>query len=88
LIVFYLLFVLVSRYYVQGRNQEQLADCLYQLEDYAGLEKLAQGLPDNHFLLSNIAQMFTTVGLCAQAVGAYKKCHKVFLLSVAFLIRF
>jgi WD repeat-containing protein 35 len=69
---------------VQGRNQEQLADCLYQLEDYAGLEKLAQGLPDNHFLLGNIAQMFTTVGLCAQAVGAYKKCHKVCSLLLLF----
>ena len=34
-------------------------------------------LPDNHYLLGSIAQMFATVGLCTQAVNAFKKCGKV-----------
>ena len=38
-------------YYVQGRNQERLAECYYMLEDYAGLEKMVNGLPENHALL-------------------------------------
>ena len=38
-------------YYVQGGNQEQLAECYYMQEDYAGLEKLASALPENHPLL-------------------------------------
>ena len=38
-------------YYVQGRNQERLAECYYMLEDYAGLEKMVNTLPENHKLL-------------------------------------
>ncbi|PNJ11544.1 WDR35 isoform 5 [Pongo abelii] len=39
------------QYYVQGRNQERLAECYYMLEDYEGLENLAISLPENHKLL-------------------------------------
>lgn len=39
------------QYYVQGRNQERLAECYYMLEDYEGLENLASSLPENHKLL-------------------------------------
>lgn len=39
------------QYYVQGRNQERLAECYYMLEDYVGLENLASSLPENHKLL-------------------------------------
>ena len=38
-------------YYVQGRNQERLAECYYMLEDYHGLQKMADTLPENHKLL-------------------------------------
>ena len=38
-------------YYVQGRNQERLAECYYMLEDYQGLEKMVTALPENHKLL-------------------------------------
>ena len=38
-------------YYVQGRNQERLAECYYMLEDYQGLEKMVNTLPENHKLL-------------------------------------
>lgn len=39
------------QYYVQGQNQERLAECYYMLEDYRGLENLANSLPENHKLL-------------------------------------
>ncbi|KAM4772218.1 WD repeat-containing protein 35 [Rhinophrynus dorsalis] len=63
------------QYYVQGRNQERLAECYYMLEDYNGLEVLASSLPENHKLLPDIARMFVTVGMCEQAVTAFLKCN-------------
>ena len=39
------------QYYLQGRNQERLAECYYMLEDYDGLERLTTVLPENHKLL-------------------------------------
>ena len=38
-------------YYVEGRNEERLAESYYMLEDYDGLEKLISSLPENHKLL-------------------------------------
>ncbi|XP_012582813.1 PREDICTED: WD repeat-containing protein 35 [Condylura cristata] len=64
------------QYYVQGRNQERLAECYYMLEDYEGLESLANSLPENHKLLPEIAQMFVRVGMCEQAVAAFLKCSQ------------
>ncbi|KAF4016576.1 hypothetical protein G4228_007779, partial [Cervus hanglu yarkandensis] len=64
------------QYYVQGRNQERLAECYYMLEDYVGLENLANSLPENHMLLPEIAQMFVRVGMCEQAVTAFLKCNQ------------
>ncbi|XP_023690491.1 WD repeat-containing protein 35 isoform X2 [Paramormyrops kingsleyae] len=64
------------QYYLQGRNQERLAECYYMLEDYEGLERLASSLPENHKLLPEIGQMFVTVGMCEQAVGAYLRCSQ------------
>lgn len=60
-------------YYVQGRNQERLAECYYMIEDYTGLETLVNNLPENHRLLPEIAQMFASVGMSQQAVAAYTK---------------
>ncbi|XP_062892582.1 WD repeat-containing protein 35 isoform X2 [Mobula hypostoma] len=64
------------QYYVQGRNQERLAECYYMLEDYDGLDKLANALPENNKLLPEIAHMFVTVGMCEQAVFAFLKCNQ------------
>ncbi|CAH3191381.1 unnamed protein product [Porites evermanni] len=64
-------------YYVQGRNQARLAECYYMLEDYSGLEKMVNTLPENHALLSEIAGMFSAVGMCEQAVTAFTKVRKV-----------
>ncbi|XP_055481799.1 WD repeat-containing protein 35 isoform X5 [Psammomys obesus] len=64
------------QYYVKGRNQERLAECYYMLEDYEGLENLANSLPENHKLLPEIARMFVRVGMCEQAVSAFLKCNQ------------
>uniref|UniRef100_A0A8C8RT91 WD repeat-containing protein 35 n=1 Tax=Pelusios castaneus TaxID=367368 RepID=A0A8C8RT91_9SAUR len=64
------------QYYVQGRNQERLAECYYMLEDYQGLENLANSLPENNKLLPDIAHMFVRVGMCEQAVTAFLKCNR------------
>ncbi|KAJ3613075.1 hypothetical protein NHX12_019331 [Muraenolepis orangiensis] len=64
------------QYYLQGRNQERLAECYYMLEDYDGLERLTVSLPENHKLLPDIGQMFVTVGMCEQAVSAYLRCNQ------------
>lgn len=39
------------QYYLKGCNQERLAECYYMLEDYGGLERLTNELPENHKLL-------------------------------------
>ena len=39
------------QYYIEGRNDERIAECYYMLEDYNGLEKLTEQLPENHTLL-------------------------------------
>ena len=46
-------------YYVQGRNQARLAECYYMLEDYIGLEKMINTLPENHALLA-VSSVHTT----------------------------
>ena len=53
------------------------------LEDYIGLMKMMQGLPENHHLLQDIAQMFVTVGMCEQAVEAYIKVGLISALHVS-----
>nr|XP_054760120.1 WD repeat-containing protein 35-like [Lytechinus pictus] len=64
-------------YYLQGNNQERLAECYYMLEDFGGLNKLSDALPENHLLLPEIASMFLTVGMCAEAVSAFLKCNEI-----------
>ena len=46
------------QYYLQGRNQERLAESYYMLEDYDGLERLANSLPENHKLLPVSSSLF------------------------------
>ncbi|KAK3766441.1 hypothetical protein RRG08_056115 [Elysia crispata] len=64
-------------YYVQGRNQERLAECYYMLEDFIGLQKMVNSLPENHKLLPDMAAMFASVGMSDQAVEAYTKCNRI-----------
>jgi WD repeat-containing protein 35 len=62
-----------ANYYTQGHNSERLAECYYSLEEYDRLEQLADSLPENNPLLTKLATMFVTVGMCDQAVKAFTK---------------
>lgn len=76
------------QYYVQGRNQERLAECYYMLEDYEGLENLANSLPENHKLLpvgiNNLVkfQFLDLLGDCIRFL-CYSLCrlYKIFMLQ-------
>ena len=65
-------------YYNQGRNQEKLAECYYNLEDFEALTKMASYLSENHPLLPKIAEMFVSVGMSGEAVEAFKKVILLF----------
>lgn len=63
-----------AKYYEQAnQNEERLSRCYYMMEAYDKLEELVENLPENHKSLPAIAKMFTSVGLCEQAVKAYQK---------------
>lgn len=62
-----------SRYYKLAENNEKLVDCYYNMEDYENLEKLIDMLDERDPLVPKIASMFTSVGLCEQAVQCYLK---------------
>ncbi|XP_077517801.1 intraflagellar transport protein Oseg4 [Amblyomma americanum] len=64
-------------YYKQGHNHGRLAEAYFAIEDYNGLESLMKSLPEGQSLLSDIGCMFGSVGMCNQAVEAYKKCNKI-----------
>ncbi|KAA0185920.1 WD repeat-containing protein 35 [Fasciolopsis buskii] len=63
-------------YYRQGGDLAKFFECLYQLEDYSGLERLIEELPDGHTLLPEIASRFASIGLAQQAVYALVKCNQ------------
>lgn len=62
-----------SGYYKLAENNEKLVDCYYNMEDYENLEKLIDMLDERDPLVPKIASMFTSVGLCEQAVQCYLK---------------
>ena len=62
-----------AAYYAQAKNSDALADALYRLEDFEGLEQLTAALPEGSPLLLQIGEQFQSVGLCQQAAAAYIK---------------
>lgn len=64
-------------YYQQGQNQDKLVQCFYMLEDYEGLGKMLNALPENHHLLPNIGALFQKIGMSNEAVIAFLKCNRV-----------
>ncbi|KAL3151657.1 hypothetical protein ABBQ38_012645 [Trebouxia sp. C0009 RCD-2024] len=62
-----------AAYYAQAKNSEALADALYHLEDFEGLEQLTAALPEETPLLLQLGDQFQSVGLCQQAAAAYIK---------------
>ena len=62
-----------AAYYAQAKNSDALADALYRLEDFEGLEQLTAALPEGSPLLLQMGEQFQSVGLCQQAAAAYIK---------------
>eukprot|EP00658_Telonema_sp_P-2_P057526 TRINITY_DN4596_c0_g6_i3.p1 TRINITY_DN4596_c0_g6~~TRINITY_DN4596_c0_g6_i3.p1 ORF type:complete len:1179 (-),score=268.48 TRINITY_DN4596_c0_g6_i3:50-3586(-) len=63
-----------AQFYSQAKNNSKLAVCLYMLEDFVGLEQLTQALPpgpESYELLKEIGDKFTSVGMVAEAEGAF-----------------
>jgi WD repeat-containing protein 35 len=50
-----------------------LVECFYRLEDYPSLSRLVEASPDGDALLLEIGRKLASVGLCAEAVGAFIK---------------
>ena len=86
-------YIQASRYYNLAKNNEKLVDCYYNMEDYENLEKLVDLLDERDPLISRIASMFTSVGLCQQAVQCYLKVNilryklSLFLLILSSLVK-
>lgn len=58
---------------LQSRNTAMLAQCFYQLEDFAGLTRLVDVLTEGQPLLADIGRKLQSVGLCTEAVAAFAK---------------
>lgn len=58
---------------LQARNTSMLAQCFYQLEDFASLTKLVEVLTEGQPLLADIGGKLLSVGLCKPAVAAFTK---------------
>jgi hypothetical protein len=58
---------------MQARNTSMLAQCFYQLEDFASLTKLVEVLTEGQPMLADIGHKLQSVGLCTEAVAAFSK---------------
>jgi len=61
------------QYYGQAKNLARMAECYYRLEDYRGLQKIIDMVPDGHPLLIDIGAKFESVGIHQYATGCYLK---------------
>lgn len=69
-----------KEYYEKARNTEKLVKCYHMLEDYDALQTTATALPDKHPLLTQIGEIFVSVGMCSQAVTTYVKVSLMVLM--------
>lgn len=60
-------------YYEKSHDIEGLMNSLYHLEQFEELEKCIDKLPEKSPLLSKIAEMLSSVGMCNEAANAYIK---------------
>ncbi|XP_037949951.1 WD repeat-containing protein 35 [Teleopsis dalmanni] len=62
-----------KEYYDKAHNIEGLMNALYNLEQFDELEQCIQKLPEKSPLLTKMAEMLASVGMCSEAVNAYLK---------------
>jgi WD repeat-containing protein 35 len=58
-------------HFVLAKSSARLADCLFRVEDYDGLVRLAKGLTTGDPLLPNLADKLQAAGLTKQAAEAW-----------------
>ncbi|KJH41508.1 hypothetical protein DICVIV_12511 [Dictyocaulus viviparus] len=64
-------------HYELAGNLDQLMICYIHLDDFYGLENLAKKLPDYDILLTQIADLFASSGLCENAVQCFLRCGQI-----------
>ncbi|XP_017844567.1 WD repeat-containing protein 35 isoform X1 [Drosophila busckii] len=62
-----------KEYYEKSHYLEGYIDSLYHLEQFDELEKCVEKLPEKSPLLTKLADMLSSVGMCSEAVQAYLK---------------
>lgn len=60
-----------AQYYSQAKNTSALIKCYYKLGDFKKLHQVSESLSNGSPLLSQVAQMFQSVGLSENAASAY-----------------
>lgn len=66
-----------ASHYSLAQNNEELVEAYYKIEDFEGLAKMIDILPEGSPLLENIGEKLQGVGLCEEAVLAYIKVGDV-----------
>ena len=64
-----------ASHYALAQNVPMMIESYFHSEEYDGLLKLVEQLPEEDPLLENIAEKFQAVGMCEYAVKAYLKAN-------------
>ncbi|XP_054168893.1 WD repeat-containing protein 35-like [Oppia nitens] len=64
-------------YYERSNAFDRLFECYCLLENYDGLRKLMTNFNDNHPILVEFGRVFESVGMCSEAVEAYRRGRKI-----------
>ena len=59
--------------FVQCKQTEQMAECLFQLGDFDMVSDLQAHCPDNSAVHKTLAQSYQSVGMCVEACSSFVK---------------
>lgn len=62
-----------AEFYATGKNYKGMMECFTMMEDYDSMAQLADEVPDNDALLSELADRFQLAGMAEHAVKCYEK---------------
>ncbi|CAG9463207.1 unnamed protein product [Pedinophyceae sp. YPF-701] len=65
-----------AKLYAQAKNSERLAETFFLTDNFVGLEKLADALPDSDATLADIGRMFLSVGRVGPAVACFLRADR------------
>ncbi len=60
-----------AQYFMQSRNLDRLADCLYRQENFEELSKMRVDVNDGTPLMLTLAQRFESIGMYEESVDCY-----------------